>query len=165
MRKGVVHRQPLSYAFGDPLPGLWVEAADLRCPRPARHTVFPWEYQDKAYQAKTIYESPFRRANQALSEENLRLKRILRENGISWSPVAQAHLKQMGPTMRRSRQRKANGPGYPHLPPEVILRILRFALTGAQPIIDPLSPTTSEHLTEQEKARGNQIAIHFLATC
>ena len=71
----------------------------------------------------------------------------------------------MGPTMRRSRQRKANGPGYPHLPPEVILRILRFALTSAQPIIDPLSPTTSEHLTEQEKARGNQIAIHFLATC
>ena len=71
----------------------------------------------------------------------------------------------MGPTMRRSRQRKANGPGYPHLPPEVILRIRRFALTSARPIIDPLSPTTSEHLTEQEKARVNQIAIHFLATC
>ncbi|KAL3954471.1 hypothetical protein ACCO45_010034 [Purpureocillium lilacinum] len=127
--------------------------------------VLPWECQDKEYQAKTIYESPFRRANQALSEENLRLKRILRENGISWSPVAQARFKQMGPTMRRSRQRKSNGPGYPHLPPEVIRRILRFALTGAQPIVDPLSPTTSEHLTEQEKARGNQIAIHFLATC
>ena len=41
LRHSVVHRQPLSYAFGDPLPGLWAEATDLRCPRPARHVAAP----------------------------------------------------------------------------------------------------------------------------
>ncbi|KAJ6436654.1 restless-like transposase [Purpureocillium lavendulum] len=37
--------------------------------------------------------SLFRRANGTLTEENLRLKQILRRNSISWSPVAQAHFK------------------------------------------------------------------------
>jgi hypothetical protein len=50
---------------------------------------------------------------------------------------------------------------------EVLLRILKFALTTPRPIIDPLWPLTPENLTEEEKARprGKQIAIHFLATC
>ncbi|UNI21874.1 hypothetical protein JDV02_007823 [Purpureocillium takamizusanense] len=128
-------------------------------------TVFPWECRDKEDQAKASYEFPLRRANQELTEENLRLKRILRENGISWSPVAQAHLKQRDPNKRRTRSSMAHDLGRPHLPTEVILRILKFALTSAHPIIDPLSPTTSDHLTEREKTRGNQIAIHILATC
>ncbi|KAL3955500.1 hypothetical protein ACCO45_011063 [Purpureocillium lilacinum] len=128
-------------------------------------TVFPWECRDKEDQAKASYEFPLRRANQELSEENLRLKRILRENGISWSPVAQAHLKQRDPNKRRTRSSKTHDLGRPHLPTEIILRILKFALTSAQSIIDPLSPATSDHLTEREKTRGNQIAIHFLATC
>jgi hypothetical protein len=48
---------------------------------------------------------------------------------------------------------------------EVILRILKFALKSPYPIVDPLWPLNSENLTEKEKSRGNQIAIHFLATC
>lgn len=55
--------------------------------------------------------------------------------------------------------------GRPHLPTEVILRILQFALTSPYPIIDPLSPLTPTNLTEFERNRGNQVAIHFLATC
>jgi hypothetical protein len=31
--------------------------------------------------------------------------------------------------------------------------------------MDPLSRVSPEHLSEKEKSRGNQIAIHFLATC
>ena len=48
---------------------------------------------------------------------------------------------------------------------EVILRILKFALTSPHPIIDPLSSLTTANLTDIEKSRGNQVAIHFLATC
>lgn len=95
----------------------------------------------------------------------MRLKRILRENGISWSPVAQAHLKQRDPTSRRTRSSKAQELGRPRLPTEVILRILKFALTSDYPIIDPLSPISPENLSEQEKQRGNQIAIHCLSVC
>lgn len=55
--------------------------------------------------------------------------------------------------------------GHPHLPMEVLLRILKFAMQSSYPIIDPLSPLATENLTDKEKVRGNQIAIHFLATC
>ena len=55
--------------------------------------------------------------------------------------------------------------GRPHLPMEVILRILKFAMTSPHPILDPLSPLTVANLTDFERTRGNQIAIQFLATC
>lgn len=55
--------------------------------------------------------------------------------------------------------------GRPYLPTEVLLRVLKFAMQSPSPIVDPLSPSTSENLTEKEKSRGNQIAINFLATC
>ena len=42
---------------------------------------------------------------------------------------------------------------------------MKFALQSPHPIIDPLSRLTSENLSDEEKTRGNQIAIHFLATC
>ncbi|KAI5463212.1 hypothetical protein BGZ63DRAFT_380834 [Mariannaea sp. PMI_226] len=129
-------------------------------------TVFPWECRDREDQARNTYNSPLRRANQSLEEENMRLKRILRENGISWSPIALNHLKQLDPKARKTRSSLTSlDLGHPYLPMEVILRILKFAMKSSEPIIDPLSPLTSENLTDKEKTRGNQIAIHFLATC
>ncbi|KAH7165572.1 hypothetical protein EDB81DRAFT_838302 [Dactylonectria macrodidyma] len=129
-------------------------------------TVFPWECRDKEDQAKIAYNSPLRRANQSLAEENMRLKRILRDNGISWSPVALSHLKQLDPTARKTRSSMtAQDMGHPYLPMEVLLRILKFAMKSPYPIMDPLSVITSENLSDREKARGNQIAIHFLTTC
>ncbi|KAF7547544.1 hypothetical protein G7Z17_g7659 [Cylindrodendrum hubeiense] len=129
-------------------------------------TVFPWECRDKEDQAKIAYNSPLRRANQSLTEENMRLKRILRDNGISWSSVALNHMKQLDPTARKTRSSMtAQDMGHPYLPVEVLLRILKFAMKSPHPIIDPLSPITSENLSESEKTRGNQIAIHFLTTC
>lgn len=54
----------------------------------------------------------------------------------------------------------------PHLPMEVQLRILHYALTSKDPIIDPLSKMRSENVTAAEKSiRENQLAIGFLATC
>ncbi|KAF3072292.1 hypothetical protein N5P37_003758 [Trichoderma harzianum] len=131
--------------------------------------VFPWECRDKEDQAWIAYNNPLRRTNQILVEENMRLKRILRENGISWSPLAQTHLNQNDPTRRKTRSSiAAAGPSEstsPFLPTEVLLRILKFAMKSKYPIIDPLSAVTVENLTDEEKKRGNQIAIHFLATC
>lgn len=127
----------------------------------------PWECRDKEDEAKHSYHHPLRRTTQALAEENLRLKRILRENGISWSPIAQAHMKRKDPTSRRTRSSLSAHAAVsrPHLPIEVVWRILKFAMTSSHPIIDPLSPLTAENLTDWERVRGNQIAIHFLATC
>ncbi|KAK0391194.1 hypothetical protein NLU13_0695 [Sarocladium strictum] len=127
---------------------------------------FPWESRDKEVLAKVSYGLPMRRENQVLVDENLRLKRLLRENGISWSPIAQAHLQQTNPAKRKLRaSTKARHPVELRVPIEVLLRIVEFALTSPEPIVDPLSPSNPEHLTDAEKSSGNQIAIHLLATC
>ncbi|KAK2592418.1 hypothetical protein QQS21_009870 [Conoideocrella luteorostrata] len=130
-------------------------------------TVFPWECRDREDQAKASYHHPLRRTTQVLDEENMRLKRILRENGISWSPIAQAHMVQQNPSLRRRTRSSMSSHdlGCPRLPTEVILRILKFAMQSPHAIIDPLSRLTPENLSDKEKSRGNQIAIHFLVTC
>ncbi|KAG6054618.1 hypothetical protein E4U17_003646 [Claviceps sp. LM77 group G4] len=130
----------------------------------------PWECRDHEDQAKASYNNPLKRTNQVLSEENMRLKRILRKNGISWSPVAQAHMAQQdltcsGRRTRSSRRTEDVAHGRNRLPVEVILRILKYVTQSPYPIIDPLSRSTPEHLTEIERSRDSQIAIHFLATC
>ena len=129
-------------------------------------TAFPWECRDHDDHAKAAFQHPVRRANQSLTDENLRLKRLLRENGISWSPAATAHLQQVNHSMRKTRSSlSSNQLGRPTLPMEVILRILGFAMQSRDPIVDPLWSLAPETLTEKEKTRGNQIAIHFLSTC
>ncbi|CAH0033646.1 unnamed protein product [Clonostachys rhizophaga] len=125
-----------------------------------------WECRDKDDQARTGYNSPLRSTNRLLAEENMRLKKLLRENGIAWSPVAQAHLNSSRSTKRHTRSSMTSKDlGRPQFPMEIILKILKFALTSQYPIIDPLSFLTSANLTDKEKSRGNQVAIHFLATC
>jgi len=129
-------------------------------------TAYPWECRDKEDQAKAAFNHPLRRANQSLTEENMKLKRILRENGISWSSVALSHMNQHNPLKRKTRSSMtAQELGHPYLPMEVILRILKFAMKSPFPIVDPLSPLTPENMSDKEKTRGNQIAINFLATC
>ncbi|KAF7558394.1 hypothetical protein G7046_g5764 [Stylonectria norvegica] len=129
--------------------------------------VWPWECRDLQDEAEVVYNNPLRRANQSLADENMRLKRLLRKNGISWSQVALNHMKQHEPgALRKTRSSTAlQGLGLPFLPMEILLRILMFAVKSPHPIIDPLAPLTSENLTLEEYSRGNQVAIHFLATC
>ncbi len=112
------------------------------------------------------YHHPLRRSNHALAQENLRLKRLLRQHGIPWSAASKAHLDCLEPGRRKTRAtlRKIE-PTRPSLPTEVLLRILRFAMTSPNPIIDALSPLSPENISDAEKSRGNQIAIHCLATC
>lgn len=48
---------------------------------------------------------------------------------------------------------------------EAMLNILRFAMQSSKAIVDPLSHTNPDTVSTKEKTSGNQIAIHFLATC
>jgi hypothetical protein len=137
----------------------------------------PAEERDQEEQAKAWYDEPTRALNRKLVDENLRLKKLLRENGISWDP--RLTLDPDDPTRgtwsspKRIVTRKSKGPGplsqenqhLPILPVELQVYILEYALTSKYPIIDPLSKSNKDALTHPERTRGNQIAIGFLATC
>jgi hypothetical protein len=84
------------------------------------------------------------------------LKRLLRENGVSWpSPYTHAQPTRTSPRSNSS---------LPHLPVEIILKVLFYAVSSKNPIIDPLCKAKKDHRTTTENNRANQIAIHFLAT-
>ncbi|KAM0284699.1 hypothetical protein ACHAQH_001853 [Verticillium albo-atrum] len=130
--------------------------------------VDPWETQDKEDQAEAYFNQPLRQKHRILTDENLKLKRLLRENGIAWSPIATAHInavKNENPRRMTRRRSLAAATTNPYLPTEVLLRILKYALTAPLSIFDPLSKLRPDTVTADEKARGNQIAIHFLVTC
>lgn len=109
----------------------------------------------------------------------MRLKRLLRENGISWAssqsssaaPSSSANRPVKRPSTRLTRaSAKLQGPQIetdrplPILPTEIQLMILAYAMTSDHPIVDPLSKLTKEHMESEELFRGNQIAINFLMT-
>ncbi|KAK7729108.1 hypothetical protein SLS53_009323 [Cytospora paraplurivora] len=136
---------------------------------PNEHQV-PWDGRDQEEQAELWYNAPLRSKNQQLEDENMRLKRILRENGIPWSPAVAEHtvFQSNNPPnssgRRRSSRLSATQHRFPHLPVEVVLRIMHYALVADSPIIDPLSKLDPENLTVSEAKGGPQIAIGFLAT-
>ncbi|KAI2622313.1 hypothetical protein GGR54DRAFT_646655 [Hypoxylon sp. NC1633] len=122
-----------------------------------------WECRDQADQAEIYYNHPLRAKNRRLEDENLALKRLLRENGISWQgrpkPAQTSNAR-----ITRSTSKAMCKP-LPHIPVEIQLRIMFFALISPHPIVDPLSKLKPEHLLAREKSKTNHIAIHFLATC
>lgn len=140
----------------------------------------PYDGRDQADQAEEYYDNPVRTQNRALLEENMKLKRLLRTHGISWSPsITLEPQPSFGParkvstrTLRPRGSLSSGGSGtdqkskMPHLPMEVQLRILHYALTSKDPIIDPLSKIRPENITAVEKTiRETQLAIGLLATC
>lgn len=131
--------------------------------------VFPWDRRDQEEQAELRYNAPLRTQNRQLEDENLRLKRLLRDHGIPWNESVASHP-GFHPTTRRRRSSRLSALDrsthrLPHLPVEVILRIMEYALITRDPIIDPLSKPDHENLTIAEVKRGPQIAINLLATC
>lgn len=126
----------------------------------------PWETQDKEDVAEAYYNQPLRAQNRVLNEENLRLKKLLLQHRVSWSPISEAHLKHHQKPARVTRKSvgSLNTCSLPCLPAEVLLRVMDFALVSEHPIIDPLCKLRPENVTSQEKGRPNQVAIHFLAT-
>ncbi|KAJ3492717.1 hypothetical protein NLG97_g5193 [Lecanicillium saksenae] len=128
--------------------------------------IVPWECRDKEDQTEALYNSPLHQSNRALAQENQRLKKLLRQHNIPWSPLSQARLSSIEPGRRKTRSSNCGSDAAGlRLPTEVLLRVLKFAMTSPYPIVDPLSPLTPENMSDIEKGRGNQIAIHFLATC
>ncbi|KAI1100451.1 hypothetical protein F4804DRAFT_45684 [Jackrogersella minutella] len=121
-----------------------------------------WECRDQADQAELYYNHPLRTKVRRLEDENLDLKRLLRENGISWKSRSKSTQACNGRTTRSSV--KVATP-LPHIPVEIQLRIMSFALTSPYPIVDPLCKIKQENLMNREKAKSNKLAIHFLATC
>lgn len=150
-----------------------------------RQFIPPFEQHDQEDDAEVYYNRPLRDQNQQLVDENLQLKKLLRENGISWSPslILNPDNPERGiwseavwPSGKKgsrsrisgikgSRSRLRHVRRLPSLPVEIQLRILEYALTSDYPIIDPLSKINQDALTPEEKKRGNQIAIGFLSTC
>ncbi|KAI0161919.1 hypothetical protein GGR52DRAFT_576213 [Hypoxylon sp. FL1284] len=121
-----------------------------------------WECRDQADQAEIYYNHPLRSKVRLLEDENLSLKRLLRENGIDW----QVRPKAVQSTKARiTRSSKSKCKPLPHIPVEIQLKILSYALTGTHPIIDPLCRAKPEHLTVREKTKTPLLAINFLATC
>ncbi|EAQ87761.1 hypothetical protein CHGG_04380 [Chaetomium globosum CBS 148.51] len=140
-------------------------------------SVIPGEERDQEEQAKAWYDEPTRARNRLLEAENLRLKKLLRENGISWDPRLTLDPDDLTrgswSSPKRSRTRKSKGSmslspqnsHLPMLPVEIQLYILEYALTSKTPIIDPLSKSNRDTLSAAERTADNQIAIGFLATC
>ncbi|KAL1838099.1 hypothetical protein VTJ49DRAFT_3030 [Mycothermus thermophilus] len=139
--------------------------------------LLPDELRDQEDQAKAWYDEPTRVLNRKLQDENLRLKRLLRENGISWDdrlvkdPNDSTKLIWTETPRKRTRTSGAfkllsrENKHLPKLPIEIQVQILEYAMTSKYPIVDPLCKSNREAMSATEKARGNQIAIGFLATC
>lgn len=140
-------------------------------------TVFPWDGRDQEEQAEQRYIA--RAQRRQLEDENMRLKRLLRENGIPWNDSVASHpgfQSAAQPSSARAscnqRRRSSRLSGLdqisqrlPHLPVEVVLRIMEYALIAKDPIVDPLSKLVPDHLTIAEAKNGPQTAVGFLATC
>ncbi|TPX15942.1 uncharacterized protein E0L32_000276 [Thyridium curvatum] len=148
---------------------------------PSRRVVFPWEGRDQDEQAKIAYNEPLRLKNKELEDENMRLKKLLREHGVPWSPAIANRFAELGfepqqsvarrQSTRRTRASTAassiesTGSKLPRLPAEILLRIVHYAMTSSEPLVDPLSPTRPENITIQEKSRHKHLALGFLASC
>ncbi|KAK3905640.1 hypothetical protein C8A05DRAFT_30523 [Staphylotrichum tortipilum] len=140
-------------------------------------STIPDEDRDQEDLAKAWYDEPTRALNRQLVGENLRLKKLLREHGISWDSRLTLDPDNRGrgvwastPTpTKRIQTRKSRGAAdeahLPTLPVELQIYILEYALTSKYPIVDPLCKANRDALSPAEKSRGNQIAIGFLATC
>ncbi|KAL2015661.1 hypothetical protein VTK56DRAFT_5060 [Thermocarpiscus australiensis] len=141
----------------------------------------PCERRDQEDEAEAWYNHPIRVQNRRLMEENMRLKRLLREHGVSWNPLltldpndpTHARGYWSSESRKRVRTRSSRGPApltqengsLPTLPVEIQLYILEYAMTSKYPIIDPLCKLNRDSTTTDERTCGNQLAIGFLATC
>ncbi|KAI0198911.1 hypothetical protein F4808DRAFT_434230 [Astrocystis sublimbata] len=136
-----------------------------------------WECRDQTDQAELYHNHHLRVKNRHLESENLNLKRLLRESGISWQQKQPKRFRPATRSTHNTRSTKTEQSStLPHLPIELQLRVLQYAMTSPFPIVDPLSKSRPERMLKREKPQEpkkgekgeqqrNHIAIHFLATC
>ncbi|KAK0643234.1 hypothetical protein B0T16DRAFT_391791 [Cercophora newfieldiana] len=134
----------------------------------------PFEERDQTDRAEAWYNNPLRAEIRTLTEEIQRLKKLHSGHNNSGPSGAAFEEAQSSPSVARIKRMTRSStskvslerePRMPSLPVEIQLKILSYSLISSFPIIDPLSKHTKESMTAEERARGNQIAIGFLATC
>ncbi|KLU85273.1 hypothetical protein MAPG_04301 [Magnaporthiopsis poae ATCC 64411] len=135
-----------------------------------------WDCRDQVDRATLLYQEGEKRRK--IEEENQKLKRLLREHGICWSPAV-AHRSDFfggssevklsardratrAATRARTAAARAAGKGA-RLPTEIFLRIIELAMTSSGPIIDPLTKPHHLSITASEARAGSGIAIGLMA--
>ncbi|KAG9229180.1 hypothetical protein BJ875DRAFT_475591 [Amylocarpus encephaloides] len=159
---------------GAVLPGLLMMAAPAGAPLPlnphhAHRHICMLEGDGFEESAIALDNAALYQQKDAANAELRRLRELLSGNGITWEqPVSAAKFfkrslrTRNGSVVRKSLPTNANT-RLPSLPIEVLLRILRYSLTSATPIIDPFFEIKKANITKEERPVSNQIAIHFLA--
>jgi hypothetical protein len=104
---------------------------------------------------------------ESLVKENERLKALLLKHSISWvdskadQRICRMSLRSVDHSIFRENSQKA----LPHLPMEIQLKILKYAMKCSTPIIDPFFKHRPEHLTTDEKLEQKRIPVQLLAVC
>jgi hypothetical protein len=93
-----------------------------------------------------------------LLKENERLKALLQDNGISWVP-AKPKVPVKVHKMKTRKSSASSNHRLPHLPMEIQLRILGFAMRCSFPIIDPFFKPCYENLTKDERIQRKELPI------
>jgi hypothetical protein len=127
--------------------------------------------------ALEINHDVLKKQHQQSLDEIKRLRSLLDQNAIAWT---KSEPQQIGPPARsRSTRKTSTIPvtrsaaarlradqalrSLPHLPNEIILRILSLSVTQTTPLIDPFWKMRSENITLAEKLT-HPLNVAFLAT-
>ncbi|KAI0165571.1 hypothetical protein GGR57DRAFT_512633 [Xylariaceae sp. FL1272] len=98
------------------------------------NTAWPaWDCRDQQDQAELYYNQPLRLKNRRLEDENMALKKLLREHNLSWQGQSKRPASPE-PSSRVTRSRRSHGPQgmLPYLPIEIQLKILSCLYTPSR---------------------------------
>ncbi|KAJ8064296.1 hypothetical protein OCU04_006642 [Sclerotinia nivalis] len=109
---------------------------------------------DKAIIKLTQQNKDLGKQNEALAKENFDLKELLKAHSISWLSKTGCNTIFTSPSL------PARSSG--NLPNELQLRILKYALELAHPIIDPGVKILESNVTESEHAEQQNFPVQFL---
>ncbi len=97
-------------------------------------------------------------------DEIERLRAILEKNNISSArELSKNTIVQR--TRRSTRLSRETDKALPHLPTEILLRILSFSVRSSTPIIDPFYKPSKVNLTRDERCQRKNFSISMLSTC
>ncbi|KAF7875232.1 hypothetical protein EAF04_002404 [Stromatinia cepivora] len=109
---------------------------------------------DKAIIKLSQQNKDLGKQNEALAKENSDLKELLKAHNISWLMKTGSNTIVTFPSL------PARSSG--NLPNELYLRIIRYALELAHPIIDPGVKILESNVTESEHAEQQNLPVQFL---
>jgi hypothetical protein len=106
------------------------------------------------------YPNPLAKSVQDdLVKENERLKALLLDNGISWVLDKQKPKEPVKVHNMKTRKSSASENQLPHIPMEIQLRILGYAMKCSFPITDPFYKPRVEHLSKDERMKRKELPV------